>query len=68
MAKVYALILWQCSPTICDQIKVSTKWVGMSNALDALHLLAIICQSLYHCANIDMIVSKTAIAPCYPFR
>ena len=47
MAKVYAIILDQCSPTICDHIEASTEWEVMNMASDVLHLSGIIHQSFY---------------------
>ena len=42
MAKVYALILGQCSPTIHDHTEASDEWLPTNNASDAIGLLQII--------------------------
>ena len=51
MAKVYALILGQCSPTICNCIEALAKWGLTNTASDMLHLLGIIYQSLFQCTT-----------------
>ena len=50
-AKVYALILGQCSPTTCDHIEASDERPATNTALAAIGLLQIIQQSLYHCTT-----------------
>ena len=48
MEWVFALILGQCSPTIRDYIEASTEWATINCTSNAIQLLQLICQSLYH--------------------
>ena len=51
MEKTYALILGQCSKTICDRIEAHEQWEPVNTSSNALGLLRLIRQSLYQRAT-----------------
>ena len=51
MEKTYALILGQCSKTICNRIEAHEQWESVNTSSNALGLLHLIRQSLYQRAT-----------------